>query len=108
MRHRATTADLDSVTAPWANMANHRVAGADDDRVTAKIRNLLALRRTGDEHGLWGKGPARDRVRARSGGTKEPGDPSSVLESSIKSGRRGLSPGIVRLVPLVLRKIVTR
>ncbi len=100
--------DRESETAPWSNMMYHQVAVASRKSATAKVRNLVAVRRSDGGCDPWSGGLARERARAMLGGTKGSGDIFSVWGSATRSGRRPQTQGIMGQVPLLLRKMVAR
>ena len=108
MRDRVATADRDSVTAPWSNMMHHRVGMVDRDPVTKRVRKLLTLRRSDNEHELWGKPPAKDWARAMLGGTIEKGDIASLLGSVPRSSSKARTPRTLGRVLVLLRKMIAR
>lgn len=100
--------DREFAGAPWSGMTYHRVPCANRESATAKVRRLLAPRKSDGDHELWGSGSARDWTRAALGGRTGSEAISSVLVREAATGRKAPSQRIVQLVPVLLRKIVPR
>ena len=108
MYDRVATTDRDSVTTPWSHMMHHRVGVVDRDPVTKKLRKLLTLRRSDNEHEMWGNPSAKDWARAMLGGTNESAALSSVFGSALRPSRKARVPRTAGLMPVLLRKMIRR